>query len=194
MDGRKDALNDMALEQEVEALLSVEPSPDFGARVRSRVATEAASSGWGWRWPIAAVATAMALIVVVVALWRSVDPVAPSTSAPSQRAAAPDVVGPTVIPPHDEPVEIRVPRQRAHVVAAVPGAIELALPPVIIAENETRAYGALVADRRATRFEFSSSVARAVENPIELDKMPRVDPVALEPLEIKPLVKVVELE
>jgi hypothetical protein len=136
----------------------------------------------------------MALIVVVVALWRSVDPVAPSTSAPSQRAAAPDVVGPTVIPPHDEPVEIRVPRQRAHVVAAVPGAIELALPPVIIAENETRAYGALVADRRATRFEFSSSVARAVENPIELDKMPRVDPVALEPLEIKPLVKVVELE
>jgi hypothetical protein len=194
MDGRKDALNDMALEQEVEALLSVEPSPDFVARVRSRVATEAASSGWGWRWPIAAVATAMALIVVVVALWRSVDPVAPSTSAPSQRAAAPDVFGPTVIPPHDEPVEIRAPRQRAQVVAAPPRAIELALPPVIIAENETRAYIAFVADRRATRFEFSPSIARTVDDPIELDKMLKVDAVALEPLEIKPLVKVVELE
>jgi hypothetical protein len=193
MDGRTDALNDAALAQEIEALLSGEPSPDFVARVRSRVATEA-SSGWGWRWPIAAVAVAMALMAVGVALWRSVEPVAPSTGTPSQRAAAPGVVGPAVIPPHDEPLEIRVPRQRAHVVTAVPRAIELALPPVIIAENETRAYGALVADRRATRFEISSSIARAVEDPIELDKMPRVDPVALEPLEIKPLVKVVELE
>lgn len=194
MDGRKDTLNDAALEQEIEALLSVQPSPDFVARVRSRVAEEQTSSGWGWRWPIAAVVAAVALTAVGVALWRSVEPASPSTSAPSQRAAAPDVVGPAVIPPHDEPVEIRVPQQRADVVAAVPRAIELALPPVIIAENETRAYVAFVADRRATRFEFSPSIARTVDDPIELDKMLKVDAVALEPLEIKPLVKAVELE
>ena len=66
MDGRTDPLNDAALEREVEALLLVQPSPEFVARVRSRVADESMSSGWGWRWPIAAAAVTATVAVVGV--------------------------------------------------------------------------------------------------------------------------------
>jgi len=195
MDGRKDTLNDTALEQEIEALLSVQPSPDFVARVRSRVAEEPESTGWGWRWPVAAVATAVAVAAIGVALWPSAETTTPSTSAtPPRVAARTDDRRPVITPPPDVPIVAPVNRDVARVVAAPSRMIEISLPPVIIAENEIRAFATFVADRRATRFEFSPSIARTVDDPIELDKMLKVDAVALEPLEIKPLVKVVELE
>jgi hypothetical protein len=191
MDGRKDPLNDAALEREIEALLSVEPSPGFVARVRSRVAEEPASSGWGWRWPIAAVATAMALIVVGVALWRPTERLASSASTPPTRAADGSVTAPVVAVPRDEPVVALTRRQPTRVV--VPHQpIEIALPPVIIAENETRAFAVLVRTAPTTRFDFAPTAPRA--EPLEVDKMPKIDPVTLDPIVIKPLVNGVTAE
>jgi hypothetical protein len=187
MDGRKDTLNDAALEHEIEALLSVEPSPGFVSRVRSRVAEEPTSSGWGWRWPIAAVATAMAVAAVGVALWRPVDQPAPSTSAPLQQAAAADVPAPVVTVPRDEPVVVRAQRRYERVVSAPSRTIELALPPVMIAENETRAFAVLVRTAPTTRFDFVSPAAPSGA-PLEVEKMPKMDLVTVAPIVIKPLV------
>ena len=61
MDGhRHDAVTDASLDREIESLLAVEPSPEFLARVRTRVAQEpepARGGGRGcsrrlvrWRW------------------------------------------------------------------------------------------------------------------------------------------------
>ena len=110
MDGRKDALNDAALEREIESLLSVEPSADFVARVRSRVGEEPMSTGWGWQWPLVAAATAMTLTAVAVASWPTKQP-ALTTNAPVTRASTGDVAAPAVAVPHEEPVVARVPRQ-----------------------------------------------------------------------------------
>jgi hypothetical protein len=189
MDGRKDALNDAALEQEIEALLSVEPSPDFVARVRSRAAEESTSSRWGWRWPIAALTTGVALAAIGVALsWPS------ATSTPSTSPVVPPVAARTdehrsvITPPRDEPVAVPERHDVARAIAAPRRAIDIALPPVIIAENETRAFAVLVKSAPHTQFDF---VATAASNmtPVEVDKMPTIDLI-----EIKPLVKAVELE
>jgi hypothetical protein len=97
MDGRRDALNDAALEQEVEALLSVLPSPDFVARVRSRVAEESISSGWGWRWPLAVAAMAVVLAAITV-VWRSQNSM-PNAGSSSNRSEGRTIVLAPVTPP-----------------------------------------------------------------------------------------------
>jgi hypothetical protein len=193
MDGRTDPLNDAAVDREIESLFEVDPSSDFVARVRSRVADESMSAGWGWRWPIAAIATAVAITAVGVAVWRSGETTAPATEPVAPRVAVADVPAP-LVPPKDEPVAVPAHRDLTRVAAAPRRTIEIALPAVIIAENERRAFATFVADRRETRVEVSLAAARTVENPIDVDKMPEIEPVALKPIEIEPLVKVVELE
>jgi hypothetical protein len=194
MDGRKDALNDAALEREIETLLAVEPSRDFVARVRSRVAEEPAPSRWGWRWPLAGVATSMALIVVGVALWRPLEPEPRSTSAPAQHATAPDVSSSAPVAPHDEPVAVaRAQRQPARAVAGPPRTIEISLPPVIIAENEIRAFAALTANTRA-RFEVAPPAVADREAFVVVKRMQAMEPVTVDPIEIEPLVEAATLE
>jgi hypothetical protein len=183
MDGRTDTLTDAALEQEVEALLSVQPSPDFVARVRSRVDEESMSAGWGWRWPMAAVATTVAVAVVGAmgtVLWQPVTPTEPR--APQSTAV---LERPVPEPPVQDRAVI-VPRQAVSV--APPRSIDLALPPVIIAENETRAFAVLVRTAPNTEFDFVAAAAYMMA-PVEVDKMPAIDLI-----EIKPLVRAVELE
>jgi hypothetical protein len=184
MDGRRDPLNDAALEQEVEALLSVQPSSDFVARVRSRVAGESMSGGWGWRWPIAAAATTVAVAVVAAmvgtVLWQPMkptEPPAPQLTASLERPVPEPLV---------QDRAVMVPRQAVSV--APPRSIDLALPPVIIAENETRAFAVLVRTAPNTEFDFVAAAA-SIMAPVEVDKMPAIDLI-----EIKPLVRAVELE
>jgi len=178
-------LNDAALEQEVEALLAVQPSPDFVARVRSRVTEESMSAGWGGRWPIAVVATTVAVAVVGMLLWQPAKETAPSSPRvnASLEKSAP-------APPVQERPNL-VPRQAADGVAPR-RSIEIALPAVMIAENESRAFAVLVRTAPKTRFDFAP--ATPTMTPVEVDEMPEIQPVALKPIEIEPLVKVVELE
>ena len=188
MDGRKDALNDTALEREIETLLAVEPSRDFVARVRSRVAGESMSVGWGWRWPIAAVATTVAVAVVGAVLGTVLWPPAQQPAPPVRQMTAslensvpppgPDLE-PHIVPP--QAVSVVVPRR----------AVDIALPAVMIAENESRAFAILVKTAPKTRFDFAP--ATPPMTPVEVDEIPKMQPVALKPIEIEPLVKV-ELE
>jgi len=55
---------DAVLDRELRSLLAAEPSPDFVARTRARIAEAPAPSWWQWSWAFAAVA---ALFVTAVA-------------------------------------------------------------------------------------------------------------------------------
>ena len=88
MDGHRhvDAVNDSSLDREIESLLAVEPSPEFLARVRARVARGTGAGrmacvvdvrGRRLRWP---------LVIVAVIAWPSREP-APSSGAPVRSSA-----------------------------------------------------------------------------------------------------------
>jgi hypothetical protein len=185
MDGRTDPLNDAALEHEIEALLAAEPSSDFLARVRSRVAEESMSGGRGWRWPVAAVAATVAVAVVGIGLWQPAQQPVP----PAARMTA--SVKDSVPPPGADLEAHSVPRQAVSVVTPR-RSIDIALPAVMIAESESRAFAMLVRTAPKTQFDFAS--ATPAMTPVEVDEIPRMQPVALNPIEIEPLVKAVELE
>ncbi len=81
-----------AIERDLERLLSVEPSPDFAQRVRTRIADGNAVAGTpGWRYGLAAAAALVALVATGVLLTRSQDPPAALpvvTMAPQETRAA----------------------------------------------------------------------------------------------------------
>ena len=76
MDGyRHQELIDETLEKDIEAVLGVDPSPEFLPRIRARIANERMREGWfssvSWRWAqVAAAVTAVA----VIAVWTLRDP------------------------------------------------------------------------------------------------------------------------
>ena len=64
MDARE--LNDTALDREIRLALAVEPSPDFVARIRQRVAVEPVRTTTGWLWWAGAAVTAGAVIAWLI--------------------------------------------------------------------------------------------------------------------------------
>lgn len=87
MDGeRPGAMNDPTLDREIAGALNVEPSPEFVARVRLRVASEPAAPAWrGWRLVLAGATAAVVAVMVVSGARDEVDP--PRTAI--QQAAPP---------------------------------------------------------------------------------------------------------
>jgi hypothetical protein len=70
--------------------LDVEPSPEFEARVRERVATEtAARTGWWWMGAAAAVAATVVIIMMVMPRSGAVDDLATVQTKQVERVAAP---------------------------------------------------------------------------------------------------------
>lgn len=76
------------IDEEIRAALEVDPSPEFVARVRTRIAREAAPSAWRWSWgvAIASALVASALLVVIVSRQHA----RPSTSVAGTAVAAGD--------------------------------------------------------------------------------------------------------
>ncbi len=107
MDGRQRVpLSDAALDRELDAALGVEPSPEFLARVRQRVAEEPATTGWhiGWRWMAVCGAAASVILVMVIANWDRSDGTVP------RRALVPVVTGSnTPAPARDDVVSVPTP-------------------------------------------------------------------------------------
>ena len=69
-DRRADSLTDSALDRQLQVALTVDPSPEFVARVRMRVTGEPVPSAWRWPWFVvaggaAASVAAIAFVAVV---------------------------------------------------------------------------------------------------------------------------------
>jgi len=78
-----------AVDRGVEAMVAGEPSPNFAARLRARIAGERASAAWPWlTWPrIAAAALAAAVLLAVLlvrAPWWGRQPAPLTASTPAE--------------------------------------------------------------------------------------------------------------
>jgi hypothetical protein len=99
---RRDEVADAALDRELQAMLGLDPSPEFVARVRARVADDPSpASRWFGVWTIVASAVAVAAIAIVALVVgrdaRTVppsgQPVLDSRSATLPVWTAPDLTG-----------------------------------------------------------------------------------------------------
>jgi hypothetical protein len=66
---RPEQMTDAALDREIAAALTVEPSPDFVARVRQRVADAPVPSAWGVSWSAGAAASLALAGVAAMIFW-----------------------------------------------------------------------------------------------------------------------------
>jgi hypothetical protein len=66
---RPEQMTDAALDREIAAALNVEPSPDFVARVRQRVADAPVPSAWGVSWSAGAAASLALAGVAAMIFW-----------------------------------------------------------------------------------------------------------------------------
>jgi hypothetical protein len=183
--------SDASLDREIESVLAVEPSPEFVARVRARVAEEPEPGQWRVSWMFAA-AGAVAVAIVAVLAWPSREPASPGDTrvqSPSG-AKAIDMATPRASLTGPQPQRPRAATARVIAVAASPDrAIDIDLPEVVIAENEVRTFASLVASLRQSRFDAAVPAAPNPDTPLEIKELPPV-----EPLEIEPIVRVAALQ
>ena len=167
MDGRRpaDPLSDDALDRELDAALNVEPSPEFVARVRTRVAGEAVGPAWWASWTlVASGGLAAAIVILVAVIWwpgagndrRAADTFLASGPAADSGTAfvtPPDVPEPRTTPaapasPPSRPARRSGVRPEVDtVVPVVPGG----QPPfaeVIVSADQQRALAAVMATLR----------------------------------------------
>jgi hypothetical protein len=194
MDGERygEPLNDASLDREIESLLASDPSPEFVARVRTRVAEEPEPRRWRAPWMLAITAGAVTAVVVGMIAWPVGEPVVPSPE-PTQTAQV-AVIERAVPPVVSElpPLRSRTAAPTAKVIASVPAPdrrIDIDLPEVVLADNEVKTFATLVASVRQSRFDVAVPAAPDPNTPLEIKELPPV-----EPLEIEPIVKVAALQ
>jgi hypothetical protein len=142
-----DPLTDASLDREIAALVAVEPSPEFLARVRARVAEAPAPRAWWtrWEWGVAAAAVAMIAVAVV---WRSQGTARPDAGdVPAQLAIERE---PAPVIPVAPPASTASPQVAREVVTPGRGvqraerAVEPAMPAAVVAEEDAKAFELLL--------------------------------------------------
>ena len=189
MDGHEHSgpLNDDPLAREIEAALAVDPSLEFAARVRSRVAVAADTSASDWRMSMTAFAAVIAVALVAVWWWpRESQPVARAPAAERQERVVATV--PDVAPVQQAMSRRPAARDRTSRPVEPRDAIAIDLPEVILAENEASAYATFLGPGREAQLEASLPRAPDLSAPVEVDKIPKIDPVTLDPIDVKPIV------
>jgi hypothetical protein len=192
MDGHRDALKDDPLARDIESALRVEPSPQFVARVRARVAREplGATGVMSWRLWLGGAAVVAGALALVVSLGGPRD-MRVSDSTPST-ATSPPVLeasrGPSIAtePVLPQPL-VAAPVQRVtrRAVARIePGETrtnDVGLPQVLIADDEKRGFELLVTELRDTK--RAAAVAEATRG-LTTPGPPwlEIAPVIIEPL------------
>ena len=78
--------SDTSLDREIEAMLSVEPSPEFVSRVRTRIA-EAPLSAWTMGWTSVAAGSVFVAVVVAVVISKPHEVVPPEALMPIARTS-----------------------------------------------------------------------------------------------------------
>jgi hypothetical protein len=200
MDGSKhEELSDDVLEREIEAVLGVDPSPEFLPRLRARMSDERVHLGRPWsssRHWMGAVAAAAA--VAFVALWSMRDPVpAPrevriSAPAVEPLGTAPESPGlqnqtqPARVASADSPA----PEDRAvaRTVRSTRQQVELAQYEVVVSRDEVVALQHLVGAIAARQ-------VKAVDIPTlgaESAPLPAIEEIVLEPITLSPMDEALE--
>jgi hypothetical protein len=196
MDGHKpaDAVTDAALlersalDREIESLVAVDPSPEFLARVRARVAEETPRASW-FRWELAAAAASVAIVVVAAAtFWPSNEP---SGSLARVEATQPSRVVEGLTPAsvaatHASPVTTHTSRPQRASVESIN--VEPSGPVALIAPEDGRAFDRLLASIRTPDVVLVLNEDPSGPEPIETPWV-AIDPIVIESL---PAVAVLE--
>jgi len=192
MDGHKDALKDDPLARDIESALRVEPSPQFVARVRARVAREplGATGVMSWRFWLGGAAVVAGALALVVSLGGPRD-MRVSDSTPST-ATSPPVLeasrGPSIAtepvlpqPLVAAPVQRVTRRAVARIGPEETRTNDVGLPQVLIADDEKRGFELLVTELRDTK--RAAAVAEATRG-LTTPGPPwlEIAPVIIEPL------------
>jgi len=139
--GPRQLLTDSALDRELTETLGIQPSPEFLARVRTRVAAEPARAPWRLVFePLAPVAIVGIVLALVVPKLMRDEPI-PTVNPPRMANVVPDIpraVAAVVIVRDGD--RRTVPGQRASARTT-----PLRLSPVLVAEDERRAFELFVA-------------------------------------------------
>jgi hypothetical protein len=179
-------LNGSALDREIGEALDVDPSPDFLARVRQRIAAEPAPAYW-WRRP--PVILAAGAVVLAVAIWSMPDHREPpaDVAAPTRAGNDAHAVAPSptrnpemaVAPASESARGLSRPAARAAVDVPADNwdvaAMEDRFAVVIIAENERKALQWLGASTRVEPAEPAAITVSAQRAPAERPALPPVN-------------------
>jgi hypothetical protein len=186
-----DPMNDVAFERDIERALAIEPSPEFVARVRSRIAEEPSplSRRFGWLFTglaTAAVAAAVVLALFVVSPPRQTAPASPPLLV-SRSVASGSVVVPAIAPADRAiPSASRTSPVVRMLTPFVPSATRVAaVPEPLIDARETRALQRLIAGVRDARVDLSPLLMEAPPAPMALQP---IDDLVIPPITIEPLV------
>jgi hypothetical protein len=192
MDGRRQApLSDAALDRELDAALGVEPSPEFVARVRMRVADQAVPAGWLSHWRLVSAGAGAIALAVAAGLWSMDGNVGaafrrPEPSSTVSRIAR-DVTLPAAVvalaPPPvmtGAPVAAASQTRRAGRVATRNR--EIALDDVIVSAEDRRGFEALLVAIEERRLPLLPQQEPAVDSapPVPIE----IPDVTIEPLEL----------
>ena len=187
-----------ALDREIDAAVSVEPSPEFSARIRTRVAAEQVSRGWNWlpsaspghrrsSWSWAG--GAAAVMAAVALLWLTSQPRPAGdqgviSSAPLRPPAALAPAAVAAAGPPAGAMESPVSAPVARVVVGIGRAPETE-PEVVISRDEAVALRELVAAINEGRVE--PSVLPDLDSPS--DPLEPLEELVVEPIALSPLVR-----
>ena len=137
----------MSLDREIEDLLAVDPSSEFVAKVRQRIAAEPPPPSWWLTWRPATAGVGLAAAVAAALLWPSDAPIAPRggkaiapaidrTSTPTSEAS----MAPVVPTPGAGIASVDTPALRR--ISAAPNRVTAT--PVLIQRDEAKAMNLLL--------------------------------------------------
>jgi len=200
-----DPVTDAALDREIQTALAVDPSPEFLARVRTRIANERAPSGSWLSWKLAAAAAIAAVIAIAVFLSRPHEKVPSSPAGVAQggspaeparqnrEAAAVRRNDATAEEPGRQPIPTRAPRSSALPPAVVAQAFRAAAaagrptanePLILIDPRESMALRRLITGTRDGSLDLSAALQATTPAAMEL---PEISDVVIAPITIEPL-------
>jgi hypothetical protein len=182
--GPQHPLSDAQLDRDLDAALGIEPSPDFHARVRIRVASEPETPRWRLGvveplWAVAVVGIVLAL--VVPQLRRDKTPASSvratnSVAGPVTTSNDPRTHPPGVVPFTGTP-RLAVVRR----VAPTPAETPLRLSPVLFSEDERQALITLVGAVEEGRVPPLPAATEATDQSGPMREL-HIDPLVIEPL------------
>jgi hypothetical protein len=192
MDDRRTAhgMTDAELDRELGRALRVDPSPEFVARVRSRIAEEPAPSRWTFgRWQLVAVAAVAASLLIAVVVHRRANP--PIARDQAVLSARPIGAGAIAALQEHEPVR-RTEREPLEPMEREPfGRMERegfsrasAAPEVLIDPREAQALRAVIARVRTGALDLSPVLMATKPEAMDL---PPITDIVIEPIAIDPL-------
>ena len=193
MDGTGRSLSDEALDRQLEAALDVEPSPEFLARVRTRIASEPPAVAWLPSFPLRACVSAAGIVVVALAfaIWRA--PGVDQSIAPSN---LPVLGAATAVPAVENADDISTrgarsletaqpvaQHRRADTSDAVDagGMVPLRLSPVVISDGERRAFAMFVTAVNEGRVPTEADGEAAADDSIVFTAF-TIEPLVIDPL------------